>query len=161
MAVRGQQYYLDKYKRAWLDKRVKRTGSEGRGRKRAKTNMELCLMSNPQLQKFVQARPDFSKEAVKQTGHIKVRDIATEAGFTVKEKATVPVEQQEPSESHVEDEQIQWSQPNEVQNLASFDFLNRKTLRREFILERLAEQDCLYEEGPSEDRPFIQKRDNE
>jgi len=60
----GQNFYLAKYQKAWLGKRAA-SGSpslvdHSRGRKRAKTNMEICLAAHPHLERFSKARPDIS-----------------------------------------------------------------------------------------------------
>lgn len=64
----GQNYYLKKYESSWLGKRsTPATGAslstEGRsrcarGRKRVRTNLEICLAAHPWLQRYAQLRPE-------------------------------------------------------------------------------------------------------
>jgi len=119
----------------WLGKRNRSgTGPAEKGRKRAKTNMEICLSAHPLLQRYAQARPQISKKHAKQIGVLDLKQAARTAGFTLAEsEQSLPVlDQQQQSDSQMEDQQIA-----EATELASFDFVSRKQRRREFLLDYL------------------------
>lgn len=138
----GQQYYLQKYEKAWLGKRSasRNLSPANRGRKRAKTNMELCLESYPLLERYSKSRPDLSKVASRNMGSVSLKAAVKGAGYKVKEPAPAEEPVAPANEYGEEDELIQLEQIQETQDLANFDFVARKKNRREFLLNFFKQQ---------------------